>query len=95
MNYLQIKTDWVSNKIIEAKPYPFKEDNLQIALFGRLEDHDLNQLTYIVNLDEYIDYFKNATGRTFKQLPQDVHNYVMNYRRRNKLKAIKNKINEN
>ena len=92
MNYLQIKTDWISNKILEAKPYPFREENLNIALYSRLEDHDRNELTYIVNIDEYADYFKDGI-RALRRLPEESHNYVIGYRRRNKLKVIKNKIN--
>ena len=94
MNYLQIKMQWVSGKIIEAKPYPFTEEHLNIALYTRLEDHGRNELTYIINIDEYNEYFKGGI-KALRKLPDGVHNYVIGYKRRNKLKLIKNKINEN
>jgi len=94
MKYLLIKIDWITNKIINTKPYPFREDYLNIGLYTRLEDHDRNELTYIINIDIYNEYFKNSI-KTLRRLPEEVHNYVMGYRRRNKLKLIKNKINEN
>jgi len=93
MNFLTIKINWLTDEIISIEPYAFLEENLNIPLYSRLEDHYHFELTYIVNIDGYIDYFKNGI-RALKRLPRDAHNYVIGYKRKNKLKAIKNRINE-
>jgi hypothetical protein len=90
MNYLYIRTHWKTNKIIEAKPYPFAEDNLNVSKYIILEDNFDDEVGYIVNISGYI-YYVNNNNISF--LPKDVHNCIMGYKRKYKLKIIKNKIN--